>query len=83
MRENRGGVRIGVVWMSAIVLAVGVLFTSIAGQAQTPQAQPPQATVRELATIEVDAKGEARVIKILSTVGDFTRTLRLPFSGAN
>lgn len=31
---------------------------------------------------EVDAKGEARVIKILSTVSDPTRTLRLPFSGS-
>ena len=38
MRENPGGVKVGVVWMSAIVLAVGLLFTSIAGRAQTPQA---------------------------------------------
>ncbi len=30
--------------------------------------------------IQVDAKGEARVIKILSTAGDSTRTLRLPFA---
>jgi Tol biopolymer transport system component len=30
---------------------------------------------------QVDARGEARVIKILSTVGDPTRTLRLPFNG--
>lgn len=29
---------------------------------------------------QVDARGESRVIKILSTVGDSTRTLRLPFS---
>ena len=30
---------------------------------------------------QVDARGESRVIKILSTVDDSTRTLRLPFDG--
>jgi Tol biopolymer transport system component len=30
---------------------------------------------------QVDARGEARVIKILSTAGDATRTLRIPFNG--
>jgi hypothetical protein len=30
---------------------------------------------------QVDARGEAWVIKILSTVGDSTRTLRIPFNG--
>jgi Tol biopolymer transport system component len=39
------------------LVAVGVLFTSIAGWAQAPQAQTPQATVRELATIEGDVNG--------------------------
>jgi hypothetical protein len=57
-RENRGGVNVGIVWMSAIVLAVGVLFTSIAGRAQTPGAQLPQAKVRELATLDGDVNGD-------------------------
>ena len=30
---------------------------------------------------QIDARGEARAIKIVSTVGDSTRTLRLPFNG--
>jgi Tol biopolymer transport system component len=36
----------------------------------------------QLLLAQVDAKGEARVIKILSTVGDSTRALSLPFAGS-
>src|SRR3989304_5846433 len=40
---------------------VGVLSTSITGRAQAPQARAPQATVRELATIEGDTNGFVRL----------------------
>jgi hypothetical protein len=39
-------------------LAVGVLFASTAGSAQMSQSQLPQATVRELPTIQGDAVGD-------------------------
>ena len=41
MRKNRERVKVGLAWMLATMLAVGVLFTSIAGRAQTPQAGDP------------------------------------------
>ena len=41
MRENRGGVRFRVVWMSVIVLAVAVRLISITGRAQAPQSDVP------------------------------------------
>jgi Tol biopolymer transport system component len=44
-----------------LLLAVGVLVAPIAGRAQAPKAQAPQATVRELATIDGDVKGFLRL----------------------
>jgi hypothetical protein len=76
MRDNRGGVKIWVVWMSAIVLAVRP-FTSIAGRTRAPQARAPQATVRELATIDGDAQSSFRLPNgriLLYNVGDTTFT---------
>lgn len=41
------------------LLAVAVMLTPMAGRAQAPPAQRPQATVRELATIEGMLNGYA------------------------